>query len=89
MPAKTQIDSLSGGSSSTAYVGSYSPVLGGYYYNSTLRSESTNGLWWSSMAVSDSLRCRLYYDGNKLYSITSTSGGSRNTGFYVRCIQAS
>ncbi|MBR3252585.1 hypothetical protein IKF84_00730, partial [Candidatus Saccharibacteria bacterium] len=41
LPAKTQIDSLSGGSSSTAYVNSFSPVLGGDYINGTLNSEST------------------------------------------------
>ncbi|MBQ3292805.1 hypothetical protein IJG93_00645, partial [Candidatus Saccharibacteria bacterium] len=50
LPAKTQIDSLSGGSSSTTYVGSFSPVLGGKYHKGKLSSESKRGFWWGSTA---------------------------------------
>ena len=86
MPAQTQIDSLTGGSSSTAYVGSFSPVLGGYYYNGTLDGESTYGFWWGNTAASNgAARYYLGYDGSSLY----TNGRSRRNGFYVRWVQAS
>ncbi|MBR3252493.1 hypothetical protein IKF84_00245 [Candidatus Saccharibacteria bacterium] len=85
MPSQTQIDSLSGGSSSTAYVGSFSPVLGGGYNNGTLYNESTYGFWWGSMSYDSAARYRLHYTDSSLY----TSYGSRNTGRYIRCIQAS
>ena len=85
LPSQTQIDSLSGGSSNTTYVGSFSPVLGGYYLNGTLGNESTYGFWWGSTAYDSAQRYLLYYDGSSLY----TDGGTRRSGFYVRCVQAS
>ena len=86
LPAKTQIDSLSGGSGSTAYVGSFSPVLGGSYHNGTLIVESTQGSWWGSTAHNGAARYYLYYNGSSLYT---GSAGRRNDGAYVRCVQAS
>ncbi|MBQ3293057.1 hypothetical protein IJG93_01990 [Candidatus Saccharibacteria bacterium] len=85
MPAKTQIDSLSGGSSSTTYVGSFSPVLGGNYYNGSLYNESTYGLWWGSTAYNGARRDFLSYNGSSLY----TDSNGRVNGLYIRCIQAS
>ena len=82
LPAKTQIDSLSGGSSSTAYVGSFSPVLGGYYDYGTLHDESTYGYWWNSTAHNGAVRRALYYKGSSLY----TGSGGRSSGLYVRCV---
>ena len=83
LPAKTQIDSLSGGSSSTAYVGSFSPVLGGHYINGTLHDESTRGFWWGSTAYDGALRYLLGYNGSSLYT---SNYGYRYRGFYVRCV---
>ena len=87
MPAKTQIDSLSGGSSSTTYVGSFSPVLGGGYNNGTLTNEFAYGRWWgSTVSIDGALRYLLVYNGSRLY----TGGdGRRYLGLYVRCVQAS
>ncbi len=85
LPSKTQIDSLSGGSSSTTYVGSFSPVLGGGYTNGTLYNESTHGLWWGSTAYNGAERYFLGYNGSSLY----TYNGRRYNGRYVRCVQAS
>ena len=85
LPTQTQIDSLSGGSSSTTYVGSFSPVLGGYYSDTTLNEESTTGVWWGSTAYSSVRRDSLFYDGSRLY----TGYNRRYNGSYVRCVQAS
>ena len=86
LPSQTQIDSLSGGSSSTAYVGSFSPVLGGGYGNGTPYAESMHGYWWGSTAYNGAARYYLLYNGSSLY----TSGNYRRSdGLYVRCVQAS
>ena len=85
LPAKTQIDSLSGGSSSAAYVGSFSPVLGGYYADGTLYAESTRGFWWSSTVVGSVEQLSLDYKDNNLH----TGGKPRRYGVYIRCVQAS
>ena len=85
LPAKTQIDSLSGGSGSTAYVGSFSPVRGGHYVNGTLYDEATNGFWWGSEMYNSSRRYYLNYSGTKLYTHYYAD---RYTGLYVRCVQA-
>ena len=61
---------------------SFSPVLGGLYYNSTLNVESTNGYWWGSTASNGARRYRLGYNGSSL----STNDGRRGSGFYVRCV---
>ena len=82
LPAKTQIDSLSGGSSSTTYVGSFSPVLGGDYVNGTLYDESSRGIWWGSTAYNGATRYPLSYNGSSL----STGGYGRNVGYYIRCV---
>ena len=62
---------------------SFSPVLGGVYYNGTLYNESTNGYWWGSEAYSGARRYRLNYYGSSLY----TNNGYRSDGRYVRCVQ--
>ncbi|MBR3252762.1 hypothetical protein IKF84_01690 [Candidatus Saccharibacteria bacterium] len=84
LPSKTQIDSLSGGSSSV-YVSSFSPVLGGRYLNNTLLNDSTHGYQWGSTAYDGGSRYYLGYNSNNLF----TYNGYRNVGYYIRCIQAS
>ncbi|MBQ3293460.1 hypothetical protein IJG93_04190 [Candidatus Saccharibacteria bacterium] len=87
MPSQTQIDTIGGASpGSTTYVGSFSPVLGGRYYNGTLNDESTYGYWWASTAYNGALRYNLGYYGSSLYT---DNGRSRDSGRYVRCVQAS
>ncbi|MBQ3293256.1 hypothetical protein IJG93_03090 [Candidatus Saccharibacteria bacterium] len=66
-------------------VTSFSPVLGGYYDNGTLRLESTRGYWWGSTTYNGAWRYHLRYDGSSLY----TGGSGRYAGVYVRCVQAS
>ena len=86
LPSRVQIDSLTDGSSSSKYITSFSPVLGGYYYNGALYSESTYGYWWGSTTYNGTERYFLRYGGSSLYT---GNGSSRRNGFYVRCIQAS
>ena len=86
LPTQTQIDSLSGGSSSTTYVGSFSPVLGGRYSNGTLHNESTRGLWWGVTAYNGVFRYILGYNGSSLYTYKDAL---RCYGYYMRCVQAS
>ncbi|MBQ3440853.1 hypothetical protein IJG27_00880 [Candidatus Saccharibacteria bacterium] len=81
-PDKAKIDSIGDGSS--AYIPSFSPVLGGYYYNGTLDNEDTQGRWWGSTAYAGARRYGLFYNGSSLY----TNNGYRRTGIYVRCVQA-
>ncbi|MBR3252722.1 hypothetical protein IKF84_01475 [Candidatus Saccharibacteria bacterium] len=84
MPSKTQIDSFGGASpGSSIYVPSFSPVLGGYYGNGTLRDESTRGFWWGSTAYNDANRYGLSYDGSSLYT---GSHNVRYAGIYIRCV---
>ena len=78
LPSQTQIDSQRD-------ISSFSLVLGGRYYNSTLGDESTAGYWWSSTAYNGALRYYLRYDGSSLYNYY----GRRYYGVYVRCVQAS
>ena len=86
LPSKTQIDSFGGASpGSSTYVLSFSPVLGGYYLNGALNSESTRGIWWGSTAYNGAERYYLRYNGISLY----TGYSYRGLGFYVRCVQAS
>ena len=59
------------------------PVLGGYYGNGSLGSESTHGLWWGSEANDGGNRYNLVYN-NSLY----TGSNSRYNGFYIRCVPA-
>ena len=83
LPSKTQIDSIGGASpGSSTYVPSFSPVLGGYYTNGTLRNESTYGFWWGSTAYNGALRYTLGYNGSSLY----TNNSGRRAGVYVRCV---
>ena len=84
MPANKQIDTIGGVSpGSSVYVPSFSPVMGGYYGNSTLHSESIRGYWWGSTAFNGALRYRLnYYDSNLYIS----NAGHRYTGLYIRCV---
>ena len=67
-------------------VGSFSPVLGGYYTNGTLLGESNYGLWCGRTASNGALRYSLLYDGSSLYTY---SYAGRLDGLYVRCVQAS
>ncbi|MBQ3293345.1 hypothetical protein IJG93_03570 [Candidatus Saccharibacteria bacterium] len=83
LPAKKQIDTIGGASpSSTTYVSSFSPVLGGNYGNGALYSESTLGLWWGSTAYDGATRYFLAYDGSSLY----TDYSIRRNGRYIRCV---
>ena len=75
LPSKTQIDGQRN-------INSFSPVLGGYYVNSTLDRESTHGYWWGSTAYSGAWRYYLGYDGNLYTSIY----GYRHDGHYIRCV---
>ena len=77
LPNKTQIDSQRN-------IASFSPVLGGAYYDGTLYNEDTHGYWWGSTAYNGARRYGLGYDGSSLY----TNGYGRHGGFYVRCVQS-
>ena len=76
LPSKTQIDGQRD-------INSFSPVLGGYYYNGTLNDEATYGIWWGSEAYLGASRYNLRYNGSNLYT---SSNGSRYGGRYVRCV---
>ena len=72
---------------SPTYVSMFSPVLGGYYGNSTLNNESTRGAYWGSEALSTDNRAHqdlVYIDGG-LY----TGGYIRSIGLYIRCVSSS
>ncbi|MBQ3293014.1 hypothetical protein IJG93_01750 [Candidatus Saccharibacteria bacterium] len=84
LPSEDQSRSI--GNDTKTYISDFSPVLGGYYLNGTLNSESTLGLWWSSTASNGAGRYRLDYHGSSLYTV---SGVRRVNGYYVRCVQAS
>ena len=77
LPSKTQIDSQRD-------VASFSPVLGGYYFNGTLYNETTHGFWWGSEAYIGAVRYAMGYNGSSLY----TDLNVRRAGRYVRCVQA-
>ncbi|MBR3253048.1 hypothetical protein IKF84_03180 [Candidatus Saccharibacteria bacterium] len=85
LPSDDQINTLTGGSSSSTYVPNFLPVLGGVYGNSVLYDESTLGLWWGSTVYNSARRYFLGYDDGNLYA----SGNRRFIGLYIRCIQAS
>ena len=78
LPSKTQIDGQRN-------IASFSPVLGGDYYNGTLYNEATRGYWWGSTAYNGARRYLLDYNGSSLY----TNGSYRRGGLYVRCVQSS
>ena len=82
LPGLTQIQSI--GNSTSTYVSSFYPVLGGNYDGGTLYAEATRGYWWGSEAYNGALRYLLRYDGSSLY----TNGGRRHIGYYIRCVQA-
>ena len=75
LPTTKQIDA-------NRNIASFSPVLGGYYYNGTLYYEDTHGRWWGSTAYNGARRYYLDYNGSSLY----TSDYLRLYGFYVRCV---
>ena len=77
LPTKTQIDGQRD-------VSSFSPVLGGDYYNGTPNNEAANGIWWGSEAYNGARRYNLNYNGSSLY----TSNYLRRNGLYIRCVQA-
>ncbi|MBR3252553.1 hypothetical protein IKF84_00550 [Candidatus Saccharibacteria bacterium] len=85
LPSDEQTQSIGPDAGSATYVPEFSPVLGGYYGNGTLRNESDRGYWWGSTAYNGAYRYSLGYNGSSLY----TSNRVRNDGYYVRCIQAS
>ena len=72
----------------TSYEDAYSPVTGGYYYNG-YRNYTEYGHWWSATASATasgaSYRHYLGYDGSSLI----TGYGSREVGYFVRCIRSS
>ena len=78
LPNKTQIDGQRN-------IASFSPVLGGSYSNGSLYDESARGYWWGSTAYTGARRYFLDYDGSSLYT---NNRSRRNSGFYVRCVQA-
>ena len=84
LPDTMQTRSIGPNSGSTTYVSSFSPILGGNYYNGTLTNEATHGYWWGSEAYNGARRYLLNYDGSSLY----TSNGRRYFGYYIRCVQA-
>ena len=63
----------------------FSPVTGGYYYNSSL-TFAKRGYWWSSTAQNATYRRILYYDGS---SLNASSSVYRYYGVYVRCTRTS
>ena len=79
LPNKTQIDAQRN-------IASFSPVLGGYYWDGTLHSEDTLGYWWGSTAYNGATR---YYLGYNVSSLYTSIGFRRRDGLYVRCVQAS
>ena len=87
LPSKKQIDTLdnsstSGGSGSSVYVSSFSPVTSGSYYQGILYNETTRGHWWSSTADDGALRYNLDYANSKLY----TGINGRHFGLSIRCV---
>ena len=68
-----------------AYVGIFSPVLGGDFHAGIIYTETTRGSWWSSVAHLDALRHVLRFTGIGLYN----GNLYREYGVYIRCIQAS
>ncbi|MBQ3292937.1 hypothetical protein IJG93_01335 [Candidatus Saccharibacteria bacterium] len=85
MPSDRQIDSIGGEEpGSSIYVSSFSPVVGGFYYNGGLNREAIRGFWWGSNPnVAE--RCLLRYDSNNL----NTGSNPNFYGIYLRCVQAS
>ena len=77
------------GTYDNTYVSAFSPVTGGYYYSGSIGDTGT-GYWWSSAAVSTVNRYYLEHGGSSLSATGSYYGyGSRQYGFYIRCIRAS
>ena len=62
----------------------FSPVLGGYYSDATLKYEAAYGYWWSSEPYDGAVRYYLRYDASKLY--TGNAIGPRRVGLYIRCV---
>ena len=82
LPSKVQTDSISEGFSSATYIPDFSPVLGGYYSNSTLYSKGTDALWWDSTAYDGVRRHGLYYYDGELRA----NRAYRHSGYYIRCV---
>ena len=80
-----RIQSLSIGNSTSAYIASFSPVLGGNYRNSSLYYETTVGYWWSTDAFNSLARYIVSYENGKLHT---RDYGRRYDGLYIRCVQA-
>ena len=81
LPNKDQTGGLGG----TTYLSAFAPVTGGYYRNGTLYG-TDGGRWWSSTAYNSSLQYYLYYNGSNL---STSSGGNKDYGRYVRCVRSS
>ena len=64
-------------------VNNFYPVMGGYYYASTLYNEATRGYWWGSEAQKDARRYNLA-NGDNSYLYTGDS--YRHVGVYIRCV---
>lgn len=82
LPTKTEFDGITG----TSYISAFSPVTGGHYRNGSLSSTSY-GYWWSSTAYHSFYQYTLYYNGSSL-GTSSGSYGTKDLGFYVRCIRS-
>ena len=68
----------------TSYKDAFSPVYGGRYDGGSLYSAATYGYWWSATANNSPYRYYLYYDSG---SLSTSSGGYRGYGYYVRCVR--
>ena len=82
MPNTKQTRRIGPDAGSATYVSSFSPVLGGSYYNGVSRNETDRGYWWSSTASNIISRYFLAYDDSNLY----TDYYRRYNGYYIRCV---
>ena len=73
---------LTGGSSSSVYVSTFSPVKGGNYRSGAIINVSTDGYWWGSEAHTDAAFYNLNYYNDMLYS----NDYYRYSGTYIRCV---
>ena len=76
LPDKNQINSQRD-------VTSFSPVLGGTYWNGVLDGETRYGALWSSEMYNNVMRYFLRYKDDNL---TTGDGSSRQNAIYIRCV---
>lgn len=81
LPTYNEFSGITG----TSYISAFSPVTGGNYYNGSLNNTS-GGDWWSSTASYGHHQDYLHYYGS---SLSTSNGGNKYYGLYVRCIRSS